>query len=679
MKRKVEYERVFGKAIIESIPGSFSISDANGRMVCWNDFFRDHIIGKPENKMLYTDGMEVFHPDDKAFAVQSMRNILELGIEKTIEARVFLMGGPKFQWRMITARRVLMDGNQFLVAIGIDITERKRFEVIAEFRQRLLSMVETHSIETLLQAALDEAERQTGSLMGFCHFFADDHAKHSFRFFSTRMQSKRQQSDEMVSELLLYETELCAGVVKEGESTMNSEKAAHGSLAFQGIKRTHALPFMRGSRVVGIFCVAEKPYDYDDDDSKMVAALSNIAGDIVARKFAELSEQQMQEELLQAQKMELVGQLAGGIAHDFNNMLGVILGNVEMALKRTVADEPLRKNLLAILKATEHSSGLTTQLLAFSRKQTVMPVVLELNLIVEKMLSILRRLIGENISLVWIPESHSTFVKVDPTQIELILGNICVNSRDAITGSGRITIETRLIHIDQAECTTGHPCKEPGDYVMLVVTDDGCGIEKKDFPHIFEPFFTTKQAGKGTGLGLSTIYGIVKQNNAFVECQSEKGNGTIFKIWLPRHPGYADSEVHEEAEPVASVHQGKETILLVEDEPDILTICKLMLENNGYNVLSATTPGDALHVASNHKGIIHLLLTDVVLPEMNGCDLSKKLNTTRPTLKTLFMSGYTPDIIPVDPESDRVVGFIRKPFSINTLLGAVLKMFTPAS
>ncbi|MEI7694388.1 MAG: ATP-binding protein [Chlorobium sp.] len=678
MKNKAEYERYFGKAILESIPGFFSISDADGRMVCWNDTFRDKIIGKPESKMPQTDVTEIFHPDDKVFAVASMRSVLELGLEKTIEVRVFLHDGPKYQWWMITARRVSVHGTRFLFAVGIDITERKRFDVITAFRTSLLKMAEYHSIEELLQVALDEAELQTESCIGFCHFFADDHSKRSIRVLSTRMQSKKDQSDELVSEFLFNDPVVCAGVVREGSTRSYSEQAAFASLATADPQRTHVIPFMQGAAVAGIFCVAAKPYDYDEEDTMIVAAISHIAGDIVARKFAEHSERQLQEELLTAQKMQLVGQLAGGISHDFYNMLRVIVGNVEMAMKRTAADDVLLNNLQAILEAARCSAGVTTQLLAFSRNQTIMPVVLELNLIIERMLAFLRRLIGKNISLVWIPESYSTAVKIDPSQIELILGNTCLNSRDAITDSGRITIETSRTHIDQAECHAGHPCKEPGDYITLTVSDNGCGIDKKHFPHIFEPFFTTKPVGKNSGLGLSSIYGIVQQNLAFVECQSEKGKGTTFKFWLPRHYGYAEPEVFEAEESIHSKNQSTKTILFVVDAPDILNICKLILENHGYEVLSAATHGDAITIARNHHGNIHLLLTDVVLPDRSGCDLSEKLVTTRPNLKTLFMSGYTTDPLPRTQERDASVGFLRKPFSSHTLLGAVQKIISHA-
>jgi two-component system, cell cycle sensor histidine kinase and response regulator CckA len=670
-KKIMDYEGFFGKAIIESIPGSFTICDSNGRLVCWNDYFRDTIIGKPESEMLHADAMEVFHQDDKAFAIDSMRNVLELGIEVIAEGRVFLRGGPKFQWRMITGRRIIMDNNPFVIAVGIDITERKRFEAQSAFRRHLLGMADTHSVDELLNETVNEAQRQTGSKTGFCQLVADDTLPLSLRQLFD-LHYKDGAGGARVGELSLHEGEVSDDVVGDGTLIFNDDEAFRLSDIYSDMKRALFIPLMQGTTAASILCVGDKPYDYDEDDSIMVVALSNIVTDIVSRKCAELSEQRMQNTLLQAQKMELVGKLAGGVAHDVDAMLGVILGNVEIAIKREVADDLLLNNLQAIVRAAEHSAGLTTQLLAFSKKQMVLPIVLDLNMIVEKMLVVLRKLIGTNTSLVWIPESQSTSVKIDPAQIELILANLCANSRDAITGSGKITIETCRKQIKEA-CNGGHSCIEPGDYVMLVVTDNGCGIEKKDLPHIYEPFFTTKKGGKVRGMGLSTVFGIVKQNNAGIQCQSEKGRGTTFRIWLPRHSGYADPESDEPSVP--SFNHGKKRILLVEDDPDILNICKLMLENNGYEVLAASTPVDAIRISSAYSGDIHLLVTDVVLPEMNGCDLSAELTSIRANLKTLFMSGYIPNIVSCKGGGEREVDVIHKPFSIGTLLSVIQKIF----
>ena len=672
-----EYKQVFSKVIVESIPGSFSINDANGRLVWWNAYHRDEILGKPEDEMLFINAIEVFHPDDKVYALEAMLNILNLGIEVTSEGRVLLRGGPKFQWKMITGRRIIIDGNPFVIAIGMDITERKRFEAISAFRLRMLNMVESHSVEELLRATLDEAELQTESTIGLCHFVADDQTAPSLSVLSTSMQVKMQKSESNLSCLRLYEDEMCGVLRDHGSIVYNNCSSSTNrkdmSESNSDMKRSICIPLLGGARITAILCVGDKQYDYDEGDLKIVSDLANLAWDMIARKHVKQSEQKMQEVFLQAQKMELVGQLAGGIAHDFNNLLGIILGNVKMAISVQGINESVQKNLKVILKAAEHSAGLTRQLLAFSQTQSVMPIILELNTMVEKMLPVLRRMMGKNISLEWIPEPYRTSIKIDPAQIDLILGNLCVNSCDAITGFGNIIIKTDRVHVDKAECIDGHPCKKPGDYVTLAVTDNGCGIEKKDFPHIFEPFFTTKGVGNGTGMGLSTIYGIVKQNNASIECRSERGKGTAMKIYFPRHTAYEGTEKSNKTYP-STIHRNK-TILLVGDEPDILNISKFMLENNGYTVLNATKPSDALHIAGEHKGLINLLLTDVVLPEMNGCDLSKKIQSMNPNLYTLFMSSYTADFIPGHGLLNQSINFIQKPFTISTLLLSLQKIF----
>ncbi len=670
-KRHKEYDKVFSNAFIENIPGSVSITDASGRLVWWNAFFRDEIFGKPDCEMLNTDAITGFHPDDRKFALKSIQNVFEFGIDVSAEGRVFLRGGPKFQWHMITNRRIMIDGNPFVLLFGIDITERKRYEAITAFSLRLIEMVENRSVEELLKATLDEAERLTESSVGLFHFVSDAQSTLS-RVVSTNMNSKGQGWDGNEGCFSLH-VEKSANVLM-AQNALMCNYATQGSSNTCGGEMSQVLfvPLMRGAAVVAIICVGDKQYDYDEDDSKMVEALANLALDIVDRKRVMLSKQKIEEILFQAQKMELVGQLAGGIAHDFNNMMGVILDNVEMALNQDHIEEPLSKNLKAILKATEHSAELTGQLLAFSREQSVMPIVFTLNLMVEKALAILIRLIGENIALVWVPDSLSTSVKIDPTQIEMILGNLCVNSRDAITGNGRITIATHRIYLDEAACKASHTCKKPGHYVQLVVTDDGCGIENKVLPHIFEPFFTTKKLGKGTGMGLSTIYGIVKQSNAYVDCQSEKGKGTTFNIFFPWYQGYADPDNSKQQAP--SISSAKKTILLVEDEPDLLNICRRMLECKGYSVLSAATFGEAIRIAAENKGDIHLLMTDVVLPEINGCDLSKKIQLISPNIKTLFMSGYSAEIASCHTELDCREDFIQKPFSINTLFVALQKI-----
>ncbi|MFH0782012.1 MAG: PAS domain S-box protein, partial [Pseudomonadota bacterium] len=393
-----------------------------------------------------------------------------------------------------------------------------------------------------------------------------------------------------------------------------------------------------------------------------------LFNDITERKQSEEERAKLQLQLTQAQKMESIGRLAGGVAHDFNNMLGVILGHTEMALNKLDPSEPLFASLQEIGKAARRSADLTRQLLAFARKQTVTPKVLDLNETVSGMLAMLQRLIGENIDLVWLPGENLGSLNMDPSQLDQILANLCVNARDAIVDTGKVTIETHAAAFDEVYCRA-HAGSIPGDYILLAVSDNGCGMDSEIQAHLFEPFFTTKEKGKGTGLGLATIYGIVKQNNGFINVYSEPGQGTTVRIYLPWFAGGATALVNGDA--VNSAARGSEIILLVEDEPMILEMTKTMLELQGYNVLPAATPGEAIRLAREHAGEIHLLMTDVVMPEMNGKDLAKNLLSLYPDLKRLFMSGYTANVIAHHGVLDEGVNFIQKPFSMDDLAAKI--------
>ena len=386
--------------------------------------------------------------------------------------------------------------------------------------------------------------------------------------------------------------------------------------------------------------------------------------DITERRQAEAERTKLQAQLNQAQRMESVGRLAGGVAHDFNNMLGVIQGHVELAFDRVDPNDPLHADLEAIRKAAQRSADLTRQLLSFARKQTIEPKVLDLNATVEGMLNMLRQLIGEDINMVWKPGRDLWPVKMDPTQIHQMLANLCVNARDAIAGIGKIRVETRKTTLDEEYCAQ-QAGFTPGEYVTLTVSDDGCGMDDETLLSIFEPFFTTKEADEGTGLGLPTVYGIVKQNNGFINVYSEPGSGTTFNIYLPRHT--AKTDPLPKKVPVQAAVRGHETILLVEDEPAILKMTSIMLERQGYTVLEASSPGEAIRLAREQTGRIDLLLTDVIMPEMNGRDLAKNLLSNRPGLKCLFMSGYTANVISHRGVLDEGEHFIQKPFSLNDL------------
>ncbi|WP_321491346.1 PocR ligand-binding domain-containing protein [uncultured Desulfobacter sp.] len=405
-----------------------------------------------------------------------------------------------------------------------------------------------------------------------------------------------------------------------------------------------------------------------DEQGRCIGVLG-IARNITERKKADDEKTELRNQLQQAQKMESVGRLAGGVAHDFNNMLGVIIGFSELGLVQTIEGSQLHHALQQIMTAAKRSADITRQLLAFARKQTVSPIVLDINSTVKGMTHMLSRFIGEDIDLVWQADQTVWPVKMDPGQLDQIMVNLCVNARDAIEDIGKITIETANVIIDETYCNH-HYYFLPGDFVLLAVSDNGCGMDHETLKNIFEPFFTTKEATKGTGLGLSTVYGIVKQNNGFINVYSEVGFGTTFKIYLPRH--CETMQIEPDNSPEIALEFGQETILIVEDESIILEMATLMLQSFGYNVVVAGTPSEAIRRVKQHHGKIDLLLTDVVLPEMNGKDLARHLRKIYPNLKCLFMSGYTANVIAHHGVLDEGVNFIQKPFQ-RVELGAKIK------
>jgi signal transduction histidine kinase len=391
--------------------------------------------------------------------------------------------------------------------------------------------------------------------------------------------------------------------------------------------------------------------------------------------LAEKHRQEMESQLRQAQKMEAVGRLAGGVAHDFNNMISVILGYAELALERVANNDPLYNDLREIIAAAKRSKELTRQLLAFARRQAIAPQVLDINDTVQSMLKMLHPLIGEDIELVWCPGEQVWPIEIDPTQIDQILANLCVNARDAISGVGKIIIETANFEIDDVYCSL-HRGFVPGEFARLTVSDDGAGMDATILNNIFEPFFSTKTIGHGTGLGLATVYGIVKQNNGFINVYSEPGHGATFKIYLPRATGQSVAVLAKSA--AATSLGNNETLLLVEDEIAILKLAERVLKGLGYRVMAANSPLEAIAMAQNCPEPIDLLITDVIMPELNGRDLANRLQGLFPGLKVLFMSGYTSNVIMHRGVLDKDVFLLQKPFSKNELAGKIRQVLTAA-
>lgn len=374
----------------------------------------------------------------------------------------------------------------------------------------------------------------------------------------------------------------------------------------------------------------------------------------------------LENQLQQSQRVEAIGRLAGGVAHDFNNMLAVILGNAEWVSERLAPDHPLHPDVNEIIKAGKRSADLVRQLLAFASKQTIMPRILNVNDSISAMLSMLKRLIGEDILLDWHPEPNLGNVKMDPCQVDQILVNLMVNARDALNKKGNISIQTSNVTLTSTNRQT-LPQIPPGRFILLSVSDNGCGMDAETKAHIFEPFFTTKQKVISTGLGLSTVYGILRQNHGFIHVTSEKGSGARFDIYFPQQDPETQTTSDTSITTSVTSETGSETILLVEDEPALLSLAKNQITKLGYNILVANNPDEALTVASSYDKEIQLLMTDVVMPEMSGYELWKRLVQQRPNLKSLYMSGYTADIIAHHGVLDHDINFLQKPFSKEAL------------
>ncbi len=399
---------------------------------------------------------------------------------------------------------------------------------------------------------------------------------------------------------------------------------------------------------------------FRDDGSAIFFEL--FAEDVTERRALE-------QQLRQAQKMEAVGRLAGGIAHDFNNLLMVISGYSEFLLDRIGPDPALRGPAQEIANAAERATSLTRQLLAFSRKQMLAPKIVDLNGVVTESLKMLTRLIGEDIDLVMVAGAEIGAAKADPGQIEQVIMNLAVNARDAMPHGGNLTIETANVTLDE-EYARLHAPVTPGKYVMLAISDTGVGMDAETQSHIFEPFFTTKGL-KGTGLGLSTVYGIIKQSGGYIWVYSEPGKGTSFRIYLPRVSATGEAIAAEPTVAAAKPEQALGTILLVEDESNLRRLARQYLENQGYTVLEAADGAAAIEVSSAHSGPIHLLLTDVIMPGMNGRELAHRLSALRPEIKVLYMSGYTENAIAHNGTLEEGITLLQKPFTLPTLKAKV--------
>lgn len=699
-RKRIEKEREQFLIFFETSSDLMCIADPYGAFLRTNPAFTEN-LGYSETELVARPFIELVHPDDKQETIDEAARQPETGCSLDFENRYRCKDGS-FRW--LSWRAVYNKYENRTYASARDITNRKNAEAYGEMSREILQILnETTDWQDSVQKVVATLKARTGfDAVGIRLQNGED-----FPFFA---------QNGFTEDFLLKENSLieqtgnpgvcrakdgkvrlectCGLIISGGGAPTNPLFTPGGSFwtndsvklldippgedlrlrprkecVQQGYASMALVPIRSKDSMVGLIQFHDRSKGrFTIEIVELLERIALHVGAALMRKLAEEEKFQLEQQLQQAQKMESVGCLAGGVAHDFNNMLCAIIGHANIALMDLNPGQPLYTHLEEILKAGERSADLTRQLLTFARKQTVAPKVLNLNKTVADMLKMLQRIIGEDINLKWKSEPSLWSVKVDPSQIDQILANLCVNARDSITDIGEITIETRNSLVDEGYCAHNVGWV-PGEYVRLSVSDNGCGMDQETQEHIFEPFFTTKDIGLGTGLGLSTVYGAVKQNGGFINVYSEPCLGTTITIYLPRHEGQVEQT--GTGVPVDLLLRGQETILLVEDEPAILEIIKMILTMQGYTVLAANSPGEAIRLGNEHAGEVSLLMTDVIMPEMNGRDLAENLLTLYPNIKRLFMSGYTADVISHHGVLDKGLYFIQKPFSMTDLAAKV--------
>lgn len=591
--------------------------DVNGAYLSVFGYSLKEIIGKTSEEI----GLYVRPDQSRAVMEQVMRDQRIANFEIQFRCKDGRVGAG-----LLSGEKIVVHGREYFLGVMVDISERQRAETE---RMRLATAIE-----------------QTGETI----IVSDPRG--AILYANPAFEATSGYSCEEV----------------EGKTFGLFKSGKHDEAFYRELWST----IKTGKTWRGKFVNKKKDGTLYDEDA-VISPVRNAFGEIVnyvAVKRDISNEVKLERQLLQSQKMESVGRLAGGVAHDFNNMLGIILGYTDLALGKVKTSQPIHEELHEIQMSAQRAADLTRQLLAFARKQTVAPKVVNINEAVGGMLKILQRLIGENIEVVWKPGPELWPVKIDPSQVDQILTNLCVNARDAIAGAGRIVIATANITLDRDWCH-GHEGAIPGDYALLTVADDGCGMTPQVLAHVFEPFFTTKGVGQGTGLGMATVYGIVKQNDGFILVSSREGGGTTVSIYLPRQENV--EILVTEVDSAGPIARGHETILVVEDEPVLLRMNKMILRRLGYKVVTANRPGEALQFADSQADNIHLLLTDVIMPDMNGVELSREILKRYPGIKCMFMSGYPADAIVKEDVLKDGLHFIQKPFTSFDLAAAVRK------
>ncbi len=565
-----------------------------------------------------------------------------------------------------------------LLAAKLYLDQRRHYKALSELKESQtesmlneaclagLFRIANHQdrdVQELLDYALSECIKLTGSRFGYIYFY--DAAKKEFTLNTwSRGVMDACKVAHPQTKYQLDKTGIWGEAVRQGRPIILNDYAAENSLK-KGVPEGHAplknfltIPVSSGGNIVAVVGVANKEGDYDDSDVRQLSLMMDSVWNIAQRSLEREEKENLKAQLVQSQRMDSIGRLAGGVAHDFNNMLGVILGYIQLALDKLDEGHPVVSKLLEARKATERSVDLTRQLLTFASKQIVQPTIIDLNQAVDGLLSMLKRLIGENIELAWNPGEGQLCVNMDPSQLDQLLTNLCVNARDAISGQGRVRIETELKQPSD-DLFQKFPTMERGHFLRLRVSDSGCGMDAETMARIFEPFYSKKERGKGSGLGLATVYGIVKQNHGSVDVHSTLEQGSVFDIYLPQ-AGSARLEGGKINSEEPSSGRG-EKILVVEDEKDLLAMVCDMLRALGYEPLAAASPEEALRRAAQED--YDLILSDVIMPGMNGKELSRRIKELHPKAALIFMSGYTGNIIDQEELGSEGAFFIQKPFT----------------
>jgi len=639
LQREARYAVERFRTLFELAPFACVVNDQEGRYLMVNKAFTQATGIPPEHALGYTSreaGVLMEKEDVRSIKQQLAHQGLVSGKEITLTL-------PSLQSLFVLQASALVDwaGKTVIVTATADITRIRQAELaLRESEERYRQLVQNAAVIIL--------KCSTDSRITFANQYALD-------FFGYR-------EDELIGKSL---TET---IVPEFDSSGKDlrpmiEAACQGEESF--FENINENTTKNGKRV----WIHWQNRAVHDPEGR-VSEIFSFGADITKHKQAEQEQEKLRAQLQQSQKLESIGRLAGGVAHDFNNMLGVIIGRTEMMLDALGPEHELVGNLEQVLDAANRSADLTKQLLAFARKQPIAPKVLDLNQTIFPMLAMLRRLIGENIKLIWRPGNELWTVHLDPTQVTQILANLCINARDAIAEQGRIVISTDNITIDDQACNRNAEC-QPGEYVQISVSDDGCGMDQNTRERAFEPFFTTKDMGQGTGLGLAMVSGIISQNHGFINLYSKPGQGTTFFLHVPRYLGKKMGMEPELSQRIS--YHGQGMILLVEDEEVLLEMSSTMLKSLGYRVITATSGEEALQRAQQSAETIDLLITDVVMPGMNGRDLAQQLRILCPNVRCLFISGYTADLMTDDQEQ-----FLQKPFT-RMALGAKVKEILASS